>query len=92
MFELLVRSGGVVSTVGVGLFIAFVAVLLAFPVVKSCEPDATNCEYASTAPEPFGSMIQPAYLAVSLLVIAAGVFMVRFARWRETKKTGEGIG
>jgi hypothetical protein len=90
MLEILIRSGGVVSTVGVALFIAFVTVLLVFPVVKSCDSRDTNCVYSSTAPEPFRSVIQPAYLAVSLIVIAGGVFMVRFGRWREAKKTGEG--
>jgi hypothetical protein len=35
-------------------------------------------------------MVQPAYLATALLVIAAGIVLVRFGRWREAKKTGEG--
>lgn len=91
MFEYLIKSGGVVSTAGVGLFIAFVTVLLVFPVIKSCDSGNTNCVFSSTAPEPFRSIIQPAYLAASLLVIAGGVFMVRFGRWRESKKTGAGV-
>ncbi|HLG37199.1 MAG TPA: hypothetical protein VI338_03630 [Nitrososphaera sp.] len=91
MFEILIKSGGVVSTAGVGLFIAFVTVLLVFPVIKSCDSSNTNCEYSSTAPEPFRSIVQPAYLAASLLVIAGGVFLVRFGRWRDSKKTGEGV-
>jgi hypothetical protein len=91
MFQYLIKSGGVVSTVGVGLFIAFVAVLLVFPVSKSCDSGNTNCVFSSTAPEPFRSLIQPAYLAASLLVIAGGVFLVRFGRWRESKKTGAGV-
>lgn len=90
LLELLIRSGGVVSTVGVGLFIAFVIVLLVFPLVKSCESENTNCTFSSTAPEPFRSVVQPAYLAISLLVIAAGVVLVRFGRWHEAKKTGGG--
>jgi hypothetical protein len=89
VFELLAKSGAVVSSAGVAMFIVFVAVLLAFPVDKSCESDGTRCEFASTAPEPFRSVVQPAYLAVSLLVVAGGVFMVRFGRWQESKKTGE---
>ena len=90
MLESLIMSGGIVSTAGVALFIAFVSVLLLFPVVKTCDSENSNCTYSSTAPEPFRSVVQPAYLAVSLLVIAGGVFLVRFGRWRETKKTGEG--
>ena len=90
MLELLIKSGGVVSTIGIGLFIAFVIVLLVYPVIKSCESENTNCTFSSTAPEPFRSMVQPAYLATALLVIAAGIVLVRFGRWREAKKTGEG--
>jgi hypothetical protein len=90
MLQSLIRSGGIVSTAGVALFIAFVSVLLLFPVVKSCDSENTNCVYSSTAPEPFRSVVQPGYLAVSLIVIAGGILMVRFGRWRETKKTGEG--
>lgn len=85
--EILIKSGGIVSSVGVALFIAFVTVLLVFPVTKSCEVQDKNCAYASSAPEPFKSIVQPVYLAISLLVIAAGVAMVRFGRWRESKKT-----
>lgn len=91
MLELIVKSGAVISTAGIGLFIAFVTILLVFPVVKSCDVEETNCTFSSTAPEPFRSVVQPAYLALSLLVIAAGVFMVRFGRWRESKKTREGL-
>jgi hypothetical protein len=87
LFDLIIRLGGIVSTVGVGLFITFVIVLLVFPVVKSCDSENVNCVFASTGPEPFRSIVQPGYLAVSLLVIAAGVFMVRIARWCEGKKT-----
>ena len=91
MLEFVVKSGAILSTAGIGLFIAFVTVLLVFPVVKSCDTKETNCTYSSSAPEPFRSIVQPAYLALSLLVIAAGVFMVRFGRWRESKKTSEGV-
>lgn len=87
MNERLVKSGAIVSTAGVALFITFVVVLLIFPVVKSCDTDdATNCAFASTAPEPFNAIVQPGYLAGSLLLVAAGVVMVRFGRWRESKK------
>jgi hypothetical protein len=78
-----------VSSAGIGLFIAFVVVLLIFPVAKTCNPeDATDCTFTSMAPEPIRWIVQPSYLAVSLLLIAAGVFMIRFARWREPKTTG----
>jgi len=65
------------------MLVAFVAVLLAFPVVKECEGD--ECNFESTAPEQLKSIINPGYLASSLLVIAAGIVMIRYSRWRESK-------
>lgn len=90
MHELVIKSGALVSVAGIGLFVAFVSVLLLFPVVKSCKIEESDCDFASTAPEPFRSLVQPAYLAISLLLVASGVFVVRFERWRESKKT-EGL-
>jgi hypothetical protein len=84
----LAKSGAVVSSAGVALLVAFVVVLLAFPVNKECENE--RCTYTSTAPEQLAAIVQPAYLAVSLMVIAAGVFMVRFGRLRSDKKTEGG--
>lgn len=91
MNERLVKPGAIVSTAGIGLFISFVVVLIIFPVTKTCSPeDATDCTFTSTAPESIRWIVQPGYLAFSLLLIAAGVFMIRFARWREPKTTGRG--
>ncbi|HEX2014735.1 MAG TPA: hypothetical protein VLA68_05870 [Nitrososphaera sp.] len=86
--EGLAKSGAIVSAAGVTLLVAFVAILLIFPVVKECPNDGNSCAYTSTAPEPFKSIVQPGYLALALLVIAGGVFIVRFSRWREPKETG----
>jgi len=87
--ELLAKSGAIVSSAGVALLVAFVVVLLAFPVDKECE-GGERCTYTSTAPEQIVAIVQPGYLAVSLLIIAAGVFMVRFGRWKSNKKTEGG--
>lgn len=87
--ELLAKSGAIVSSAGVALLVAFVVVLLAFPVDKECQ-GGERCTYTSTAPEQIAAIVQPAYLAVSLLIIAAGVFMVRFGRWKSNKKTEGG--
>jgi len=84
--ELLTKSGAIVSSAGVVLLVAFVAVLLAFPVVKECA-SGEKCTYTSTAPEQLAAIVQPGFLAASLLVIAAGVFMVRFGTWKNDKKT-----
>jgi len=79
------KSGAIVSSVGIALFVVFVGVLLAFPVDKECMTDE-RCTYTSTAPEQLAAIVQPGYLAISLLVIAAGVLMVRFSRWKSYKK------
>jgi hypothetical protein len=86
--EVVAKSGAIVSSAGVALFIAFVAVLLAFPVDKECVGE--ECTYTSTAPGQLAAIVQPGFLAVSLLIIAAGVFMVRFSRWKGDKKTKAG--
>ncbi len=87
--EVLAKSGAIVSSTGVALLVAFIVVLLAFPVNKECE-GGERCTYTSTAPEQLAAIVQPAYLAASLMIIAAGVFMVRFGRWKSNKKTEGG--
>ena len=69
--------------------VAFVALLLAFPVTKECG-GGEKCSYASTAPEQLAALVQPGFLAASLMIIAAGVFMVRFGRWKSDKKNKSG--
>lgn len=86
---MLTKSGAVVSSAGVALFVAFVAVLLAFPVVKECNNE--KCSFSSTAPEQLRQLIQPGFLALSLVITAAGVLMVRYGRWRSSKKTESGV-
>jgi hypothetical protein len=87
--EVLTRSGAIVSSAGVALLVAFVVVLLAFPVIKECE-GGEKCSYTSTAPEQLAAIVQPGFLAASLMTIAAGVLMVRFGRWKSDKKTKGG--
>ncbi len=86
--EAVAKSGAIVSSAGFALFIAFVGVLLAFPVDEECVGE--ECTYTSTAPAQLASIVQPGFLAISLLIIAAGVFMVRFSRWKSDKKTKGG--
>jgi hypothetical protein len=81
------KSGAIVSSAGVALLVAFLAVLLAFPVTKECK-GGEKCSYTSTAPEKLAAIVQPGFLALSLVIIAAGVFMVRFSGWKGDKKTG----
>jgi phosphotransferase system glucose/maltose/N-acetylglucosamine-specific IIC component len=81
--EILVKVGAITSTAGVAMLVAFVGVLLAFPVIKECEGE--NCTFESTAPEQLRSIINPGFLAASLLIIAAGIVMMRYSRWKESK-------
>ncbi len=87
--EVLAKSGAIVSSAGVALLVTFSAVLLAFPVTKECE-GGEKCSYTSTAPVQLATIVQPGFLAVSLMIIAAGVFMVRFSRWKSDKNTKGG--
>jgi hypothetical protein len=60
-----------------------------FPVIKECDNNG-KCSFSSTAPEQLRLIIQPGYLALSLAIIAAGVFMVRYGRWRDSRQSERG--
>jgi hypothetical protein len=81
----LAKTGALTSTAGVAMLVAFVFVLLAFPVIKECEGE--ECFFESTAPAELRSIINPAFLATSLLIIASGIVMMRYSRWKESKTT-----
>jgi len=82
--EGLAKTGAIVSSAGVALMVAFVIVLLIFPVNKKCD-QVGKCSYQSTAPIQLQSIVQPGILAISLMTIAAGVLVLRFSRWRDKK-------
>ena len=84
--EALAKSGAIVSSVGVSLMVVFVIALLSFPVIKNCN-DSDKCSYRSTAPGVLQSVVQPSFLAISLITISAGVVILRFSRWLESKKS-----
>lgn len=81
---ILAKSGAIVSSIGVVLMIIFVVILLSFPVIKNCGGDQ-KCSYRSTAPGQLQSIVQPSFLAASLITISAGVLILRFGRWLESK-------
>lgn len=89
MLEMLAKSGAIVSSAGIAVLIAFVVILLAFPVNKECVGEQ-KCSYTSTAPPQLAVIVQPGFLAISIMIIAAGVFMVRYSRWKSDKKTKSG--
>ena len=84
--ETLAKSGAIVSSAGVALMVVFVVALLAFPVIKNCS-ESEKCTYHSTAPGQLQSIVQPSFLAISLITISAGVLILRFSRWLESKKS-----
>jgi uncharacterized membrane protein YidH (DUF202 family) len=84
--ETLAKSGAIVSSAGVALMVVFVVALLAFPVIKNCS-ESEKCSYHSTAPGQLQSIVQPSFLAISLITISAGVLILRFSRWLENKKS-----
>ena len=77
------KAGAIVSAAGVALLVTFVLILLVFPVAKEC--DGGKCNYVSAAPASLQPIVTPAFLAVSLLTIAAGILVIRYSRWRESK-------
>jgi hypothetical protein len=84
--ETLARSGAILSSAGVALMVIFVVTLLSFPVIKNCG-ESEKCSYRSTAPGQLQSVVQPSFLAISLIAISAGVLILRFSRWLESKKS-----
>lgn len=95
--EILAKSGAIVSAAGVALLVAFVLVLLVFPVTKTCEQggggnnnSSVHCKYESSAPAQLQPIFNQGFFALSLLVIAAGILMIRYSRWRESKAAAQG--
>jgi hypothetical protein len=84
--DALAKSGAIVSSAGVVLMIVLMVALLAFPVIKNCEGDQ-RCSYRSTAPGELQSVVQPGFLAISLMTISGGVLIMRFSRRLESKKS-----
>jgi hypothetical protein len=84
--ETLAKSGAIVSSAGVVLMVVFVIVLLSFPVIKNCN-ESEKCSYRSTAPGELQSVVQPSFLAISLITISAGIMVLRFSKWLESKRT-----
>jgi hypothetical protein len=76
-----------VSCIGTALLIAFVVILLAFPVLKECQKLDERCEFISTAPKPLKSLINPIFLFTALIIIALGVAIIRFGTWYQYRKT-----
>jgi hypothetical protein len=89
--QAVLKSGAVVSSIGTILLITFAVILFSFPVLKKCQGLGEKCEFFSTAPEPLNSLINPSFLVIALLTIAAGVSIIRFGTWYRYKKARNNI-
>ncbi len=78
-YAYIIKSGAIISTIGVIMLILFGAILLVFPVIKTCE---RNCIFVSTAPQFLKQLINPLFLFISLILISLGVFLIRVVKWR----------
>jgi len=77
--EYVIKSGAIVSTLGIVMLILFGLILLIFPVTKLCEK---SCVFVSTAPQYLRQMINPLFLSTSLIFISLGVFLIRIGKWK----------
>ena len=77
--DYIIKSGAIVSTLGVVMLILFGSILLIFPVVKLCEK---SCVFVSTAPQYLRQLINPLFLFISLILISLGVFLIRVGKWK----------
>ena len=84
---LVTQLGGVTSVVGISLFVLFAAFLLAFPVSKQCDSSG-KCKYDAQTPPDLKPIVSPGFLAVSLMITAAGILAVRLGRRTLTNKAG----
>ena len=75
----IIRAGAIFSSFGTALLILFLIILLSFPIEKDCSKHQ-RCEFYSKAPEPLNYLVSPNFVVITLLVISAGVLVMRFAR------------
>ncbi|HYT42049.1 MAG TPA: hypothetical protein VEP90_06865 [Methylomirabilota bacterium] len=85
-----IKSGAILSSFGAILLVVLAAILLIYPVVKNCHE--RKCVFTSSAPRPLNSFVKPYFLATSLVMIAAGVALIRFGSWYQYKSRKEENG
>ncbi|HKR57478.1 MAG TPA: hypothetical protein VJR67_01265 [Candidatus Nitrosopolaris sp.] len=91
--KLFIKSGAILSSIGAALLVIFAVILLSYPTAENCRNDHKNCTYSTSAPPPLNSLIKPSILAISLLVVASGVAIIRFGSWYQYrgKKVAGGL-
>lgn len=88
-----IKSGAILSSTGAALLVIFAAILVSYPTAENCHNYHKECTYNTSAPPPLNSVIKPSVLAISLLVIASGVAIIRFGSWYQyrAKKVAGGL-
>jgi hypothetical protein len=85
-YELVIKTGAVIASIGTIFLVIFATVLLVFPITKLCD-NGPKCIYISNAPYPLNLLIIPIVLVIILLVIACGIAIIRLGKWFFSKKT-----
>ncbi len=81
--DYVVKSGAIISTIGVIMLIIFGVILLSYPVLKVCEK---TCNFVSKSPQYLNQIISPIFLFFSLILISLGVFLIRIVKWKNESK------
>jgi TRAP-type mannitol/chloroaromatic compound transport system permease small subunit len=83
--DIIVKFGGVVALLGSVILVFFAYALLAYPIEKKCSTTTNKCEFFSKSPEVLRWLINAYIIVTSLLLIAGGVGIFRFALWYQYK-------
>jgi hypothetical protein len=84
-YELVIKAGALIASIGTIFLVIFATVLLVFSITKLCDNGPT-CIYISNAPYPLNLLIAPIVLVIILVIIAWGIAMIRLGKWSFNKK------
>ena len=84
-YELVIKVGAVIASIGTIFLVIFATVLLVFSITKLCDKEP-KCIYISNAPYPLNLLITPIVLVIILVVIASGIAIIRSGKWFFSKK------
>ena len=84
--DCVVKSGAIISTIGVIMLIIFGVILLSYPVIKVCKK---TCYFVSKSPQYINQIISPIFLFFSLMLISLGIFLIRIIKWKNRSKNAQ---
>jgi hypothetical protein len=84
-YELMIKAGAIIASIGTIFLVIFATVLLVFHITKLCDNEP-KCIYISNAPYPLNLLIAPIILVIILVVIACGIAIIRLGKWFFNKK------